>query len=141
MTVKTHKSPKIEKLIADCQGTQFPAHYVGYFKCFDAGLYYEAHDVLEELWLGSQGGDYFYYKGLIQVAGAFVHLQKNRLKPAAALFRSSRRYLLPFRPSYLNFEVNQLLEMCAPYQKLSEETEKNSLNELGVPQISHWLKM
>lgn len=137
----THKSPRIEQLIADCQGFQLPAHYLGYFKCFDAELYYEAHDVLEELWLNSQGGDYFFYKGLIQVAGAFVHLQKNRIKPAAALFRSSRRYLLPFCPNYLALEVKALLEMCAPYQKMSEETEKNSLVELGVPVFSQWLKI
>ena len=137
----THKSPRIEKLIAECRGYQLPAHYLGYFKCFDAGLYYEAHDVLEELWLNSQAGDYFFYKGLIQVAGAFVHLQKNRLKPAAALFRSSRRYLLPFRPHYSNFEVSKLLEACAPYQKMSEETEKNSLQKLGAPTLSQWLKI
>lgn len=137
----THKSPRIEKLIADCQGQSVPAHYLGYFKCFDAGLYYEAHDVLEELWLGSLGGDYFYYKGLIQVAGAFVHLQKERLQPAAALFRSSRRYLLPFRPRYSNFEVGELLELCFPYQQFLETEKKNPFSELGQPQISHWLKL
>lgn len=137
----THKSPRIEQLIADCQGKSLPAHYLGYFKCFDAGLYYEAHDVLEELWLNSRAGDYFFYKGLIQVAGAFVHLQKNRLKPAAALFRSSRRYLLPFQPNYSDFAISKLLELCAPYQKMSEETEINALIELGAPKISQWLKI
>jgi len=137
----THKSSRIEKLLADCQGFQLPPHYLGYFKCFDAELYYEAHDVLEELWLNSQGGDYFFYKGLIQVAGAFVHLQKNRLKPAAALFRSSRRYLLPFQSRYFQFEVNKLLELCLSYQRLSELGEKNALLELGSPKISQWLKI
>jgi predicted metal-dependent hydrolase len=51
-------------------------------------LYCEAHDVLEELWLADRTGpNYAFYKGLIQLAGAFVHLQKNRLRPSAALFK------------------------------------------------------
>ncbi len=63
-------------------------HYSGYFDCFNRGLFYEAHEVLEELWLqDKQGPNGAFYKGLIQLAGAFVHLQKNRLHPAAALFK------------------------------------------------------
>ena len=34
-----------------------------------------------------------FYKGLIQLAGAFVHLQKDRLRPAASLFRLAQKYL------------------------------------------------
>ena len=50
-------------------------------------MFYEAHEVLEELWLRDKHGpNGAFYKGLIQLAGAFVHLQKNRLRPAAALF-------------------------------------------------------
>ena len=66
----------------------FDPHYTGYFKLFNEQKFYEAHDVLENLWLkdkhGSNGN---FYKGLIQLAGAFVHLQKNRLKPSVALFK------------------------------------------------------
>jgi predicted metal-dependent hydrolase len=63
-------------------------HYLGYFDCFNRGLFFEAHDVLEELWLKDRRGpNGAFYKGLIQLAGAFVHLQKNRLRPAAALFK------------------------------------------------------
>ena len=48
--------------------------YQGYFKCFNAGAYYEAHDVLEHLWLRTRDENHLFFKGLIQVAGAFVHL-------------------------------------------------------------------
>lgn len=88
----SHKSPKIAVLIADLQGRDLDAHYLGYFACFNRGQFYEAHDVLEELWLADrQGPNGNFYKGLIQLAGAFVHLQKDcpkypRLRPAAALF-------------------------------------------------------
>ncbi len=63
-------------------------YYLGYFDCFNRGLFYEAHDVLEQLWLKDrQGPNGAFYKGLIQLAGAFVHLRKERLRPAAALFK------------------------------------------------------
>ena len=82
------KSAKIAALIESCRGEKLDAHYLGYFHCFNRGLFYEAHDVLEELWLPERTGpNGAFYKGLIQLAGAFVHLQKNRLRPAAALFK------------------------------------------------------
>jgi predicted metal-dependent hydrolase len=82
------KSGAIAELIEQFQGRELDAHYLGYFECFNRGLYFEAHDVLEELWLAQRHGpNYAFYKGLIQLAGAFVHLQKNRLRPAAALFK------------------------------------------------------
>lgn len=80
----------IEKL----HGGELNAHYLGYFECFNQELFYEAHDVLEELWLAHRGqANDAFYKGLIQLAGAFVHLQKGRLKPAAALFRMAQANL------------------------------------------------
>src|SRR5436305_4482542 len=93
------KSEKIAALIAACEGKSHDAHYLGYFECFNQQLFYEAHDVLEELWLTQRrtANDGF-YKGLIQLAGAFVHLQKNRLGPAAALFKLSQKYLSPYPP-------------------------------------------
>lgn len=82
------KSGKIAALIDGCRGRDLDAHYLGYFECFNRGLFYEAHDVLEELWLADRhGSNHSFHKGLIQLAGAFVHLQKNRLRPSAALFK------------------------------------------------------
>jgi predicted metal-dependent hydrolase len=63
-------------------------HYTGYFDCFNRQLFFEAHDVLEQLWLKDKHGpNGAFYKGLIQLAGAFVHLQKSRPRPATALFK------------------------------------------------------
>jgi uncharacterized protein len=88
------KSAKIAALIEACKGRDTNAYYLGYFECFNQGLFFEAHDVLEELWLADRKGpNYAFYKGMIQLAGAFVHLQKNRLKPSAALFKLAQANL------------------------------------------------
>jgi len=80
-------------------------HYAGYFDCFNRQLFYEAHEVLEQLWLKDKyGSNGAFYKGLIQLAGAFVHLQKNRTHPAAALFKLALANLekYPHRHERLN---------------------------------------
>jgi hypothetical protein len=65
-------------------GEEFEAASLrGYLTCFNGGLYYEAHDVLEQLWLrqGRLHADYAFHKGLIQLAGGFVHLRLQFLHP------------------------------------------------------------
>ena len=109
------KSANIAALIERCQGRDLDAHYLGYFECFNTGLFYEAHDVLEELWLAQRRGpNGSFYKGLIQLAGAFVHLQKHtaarpRLRPAAALFQLAHANLLAFPPVHERLDVKGAL--------------------------------
>jgi predicted metal-dependent hydrolase len=68
--------------------------YVEYFERFNRQRFFEAHQVLEALWLPQRRGPNGpFYKGLIQLAGAFVHWQKNRPGPAAALLGLARANL------------------------------------------------
>ena len=112
----SRKSPKIASLIADLKLVRsdgecpyFDPHYTGYFECFNRQMYYEAHDVLEELWLHTRGKDHLFYKGLIQLAGAFVHLKKSRLDPGARLFRLALKNVAPYGPSHEGLDVKTLM--------------------------------
>lgn len=106
------KSPAIEALIAQFRGQPLDAHYLGYFECFNRQLYFEAHDVLEELWLCDRHGpNGAFYKGLIQLAGAFVHLKKNRLRPAAALFKLADANLQKYPPLHEQLSVVDVREL------------------------------
>jgi len=100
------------------------ARYRDFFTCFNGQRYYEAHDALEPLWLEQRDEHRSYFKGLIQVAGAFVHLQKQyahpghpkhgrRLRPAARLFQLAAGNLAPFAPRHLQLDVAALLRLCA----------------------------
>ena len=80
-------------------------YYAAFFQLWNAQKYYEAHDVLEQLWLVEKNEELArFYQALIQAAGAFVHLQKNfeqpshakhgrRLRPATRLFALALRNL------------------------------------------------
>ena len=130
------KSARIAELIASCQGRKYDAHYLGYFECFNRGLFYESHDVLEELWLAErQQANGAFYKGLIQLAGAFVHLQKNRLRPAAALFKLATANLQKYPPRHLDLEVAGVLRMIENWLGKLEagEFRRNPLQEEARP--------
>jgi predicted metal-dependent hydrolase len=96
--------------------------YRAYFQCWNDQRYYEAHDVLEQLWLNSDTDDDDFFKGLIQAAGAFVHLQKNfehpahakhgrRLRPAVRLFELAAKNLSIFAPRHHGLDVAALCQL------------------------------
>src|SRR5712671_994110 len=106
------KSARIAAVTAQCQGRGLDAHYLGYFECFNQQLFYEAHDVLEEIWLAQRKGpNDSFYKGLIQLAGAFVHLQKGRLRPAAALFKLAQTNLRKYPATYERLDLVNVLAL------------------------------
>lgn len=113
-------------------------HYAGWFACFNRGQFYEAHDVLEALWLKERGRpDDRFYKGLIQLAGAFVHLQKNRLRPADALFRLAEFNLQPYAPRHHRLELGLVLALITRWRaRLSDgEFADNPLSHHPVEPI------
>ena len=100
--------------------------YVAFFRCWNELRYYEAHDVLEQLWLNTNSSDADFFKGLIQAAGAFVHLQKHfehplhakhskRLPPAARLFRLAENNLANFAPVHHGLDVAALCQLLIRY--------------------------
>jgi predicted metal-dependent hydrolase len=132
------KSARIAEMIQSLQGQSLDAHYLGYFECFNKQLFYEAHDVLEELWLGQRGqqNDHF-YKGLIQLAGAFVHLQKNRLKPSAALFKLARKNISEYPLSHESLDLQNVQALIATWLERLESShfEVNPLRPDNAPTL------
>jgi predicted metal-dependent hydrolase len=113
---------------ADTTGTDITRHrfYRAFFRCWNEQRYYEAHDVLEQLWLKTNTSDDDFFKGLIQAAGAFIHLQKQfehplhakhgrRLSPAVRLFRLAERKLSSFAPRHHGLDVAALCRLLRAY--------------------------
>ena len=108
------------------RGGTLPAHYLVYFECFNRGLFFEAHDVLENLWLADrQSPNYSFYKGLIQLAGAFVHLQKHRLRPSAALFKLARTNLQKYPALHESLNLSGVLALIEDWLARLESTDFN----------------
>jgi predicted metal-dependent hydrolase len=135
----SHKSPRLAALIATFQGQDLDARYLGYFDCFNRQLFFEAHEVLEDLWLPDRRGpNGNFYKALIQLAGAFVHLQKNRLRPSAALLKLAQANLerYPAHHERLNLAAVQWLIAGWLVQLEKGAFRQNPLTPKNVPQLA-----
>ena len=110
----------------DEAGVEKHPYYRAFFDCWNQQQYYEAHDVLEQLWLHTRSADSDFFKGLIQAAGAFVHLQKHfehpshakhsrRVPPAVRLFRLAEKNLSSFAPWHHALDVAALCQLLSRY--------------------------
>ena len=120
------------------QESNYDPRYLRFFDCFNRQLFFEAHEVLEALWLPQrQGPNGAFYKGLIQLAGAFVHLQKNRLGPAARLFELARGNLLRYPATHDGLAVAGVLALIEDWLRKLEPADSttNPFTPAGAPQL------
>ena len=129
------KGERISRFVAELTAEQVEPNqadiakhpfYRTFFQCWNKQRYYEAHDVLEQLWLKTNSADADFFKGLIQAAGAFVHLQKRfehplhtkhskRLAPAVRLFQLAEKNLSRFAPRHHGLDVGALCQLLRAY--------------------------
>jgi predicted metal-dependent hydrolase len=152
-----NKGERISRLVAeltveevDPNQTDIAKHpfYRAFFQCWNEQRYYEAHDVLEQLWLRTDSGDADFFKGLIQAAGAFVHLQKRfehplhakhsrRLQPAVRLFQLAERNLSIFAPRHHGLDVAALCELVHEFADkiVASEYKANPWSPEAAPRL------
>ena len=152
------KGERISRMVTELVGNNaFPAtgdvvdhpFYRAYFQCWNDQRYYEAHDVLEQVWLNKDSADDNFFKGLIQAAGAFVHLQKNfqhpahpkhsrRLRPAVRLFALAETNLAPFAPRHHGLDVSDLVELLKRHREAIERADfqKNPWTPDNAPTLT-----
>jgi predicted metal-dependent hydrolase len=124
-------------------------YYRAFFQCWNEQRYYEAHDVLEQVWLQKTitVQDAQYFKGLIQAAGAFVHLQKQfeypthpkhgrRLAPAVRLFRLAEKNLAPLGAERHELDLVKFREMLSRYCEAVQSEGKNPWSPEAAPLVS-----
>lgn len=76
---------------------------------FNTGHFFECHETLEEIWQEEQGQVRDLYKGLIQVAAAFVHIGRNNHFGANRLLTTALGYLEPYRAAgAMGFDVDRI---------------------------------
>ncbi len=76
---------------------------------FNTGRYFECHETLEEIWQEEQGEVRDLYKGLIQLAAAFVHITRANFIGANRLLQTGPGYLAPYRAAgAMGFDVDRI---------------------------------
>jgi predicted metal-dependent hydrolase len=125
-------------------------YYTAYFQLWNAQKYYEAHDVIEQLWLMEKNPELArFYQALIQAAGALVHLQKNflhpshpkhsrRLPPATRLFELALRNLEGLPNEFRALDLVHFRELLRRYRDeiVATEFKKNPWSPDSAPELN-----
>jgi predicted metal-dependent hydrolase len=124
-------------------------YYTAFFQLWNVQKYYEAHDVLEQLWLAETNAELArFYQALIQAAGAFVHLQKNfqqpshpkhsrRLPPATRLLELALRNLQGLPNEFQGLDLTRFRELLAHYREeiVVAEFRRNPWSPATAPRL------
>lgn len=87
----------------------YPEQYLEGLRLFNDEEFFECHDVLEELWAETRGGERKFYQGLIQLSISLFHFGNDNYGGARKLYDTSRKYLDAYRPVCMGIDVDQLL--------------------------------
>lgn len=76
---------------------------------FNAGRYFEAHEILEDFWRDYRGPDRTFYQGLIQAAVALYHRDRENRAGALRVAARARARLEPWAPRHGGLDLEALL--------------------------------
>ena len=75
---------------------------------FNAGRFFEAHELWEELWLAAPEPEKTFLQGLIQVAAAFHHHRRENARGARSLLAAGIAKLQGFPDGHRGIALNDL---------------------------------
>jgi predicted metal-dependent hydrolase len=86
-----------------------------FISLFNQKEFFDAHEVLEQLWLETEGEDKNFYKGLIQCAVALAHLQRGNRKGADKVCSTACAYLDRYPSEHLGIENDALVQQMREF--------------------------
>jgi hypothetical protein len=93
----------------------YDPRYLAGILLFNAGDFFEAHEVWEDLWADSHGPERRFYQGLIQAAVGLCHFGNGNLGGAVKLYRSARDYMEACGSPFLGLDNGDFwrrMEVC-----------------------------
>jgi len=84
-------------------------------RLFNSGRFFEAHEALETLWLQVQGDEKLFLHGVIQVAAAFHHYQRQNFQGFSSLLQKGSAKLTRFSGTYYGLNIQDLLIQLQPW--------------------------
>ena len=109
---------------------------------FNRQYFFEAHDLWEELWMETTGGDRLFYQGMIQTAVGFYHLSNGNYKGACSQFGKALAKLEQYLPAYHGINTQQLVDRvreCLHDVELLKAGQATSFDEAKIPLIQ-WIE-
>ncbi|HEY3307759.1 MAG TPA: DUF309 domain-containing protein [Desulfuromonadaceae bacterium] len=84
---------------------------------FNRQEWFECHETLEELWVGSEGEERDFYQGILQVAVGLLHWRRGNFKGAVLLLTSGAEKLSRVRPVCQRIDVGDIVTTAVRFRE------------------------
>jgi mutator protein MutT len=140
--LKTYRFPEADQTLIEEVSTKnwdeeeknakYPHEYLEGIKLFNAGNYFECHEMLEKIWHPAKGLERLHYQGLIQAAIAIKHFRDGNLTGAHGLFEKAREKWAKLPGEYMGVDLNRLQSPLETFFKTEFKAE--SAPQIPLPE-------
>jgi hypothetical protein len=102
-------------------------------RCYESQEFFLAHEHWESVWLKCEEPERSFVQALIQMAGAFHHLQRDNSRGAASMLKKALRRLEPYPAIFQSVLVEPLRAEAGALLKALEGAE--TAMDCAFPQI------
>jgi len=88
---------------------------------FNRQMYFECHDLLEELWLSAPRADKAFYQGILHIAVGVYHYSGNNFKGAFSQLGKAEERLKVYGSSYRGVDLTTLLDQARQVRVEAEQ--------------------
>ena len=82
---------------------------------YNEGQYWECHETLEEVWLGTSYPLRFFYHAIIKAAVGFHHLYRRNHHGARVKMSDSLRLLPFFQPTFMDVRTDEMFDQVSAW--------------------------
>lgn len=115
----------------DCRGALHPQAVVG-IKLFNQGHYWHAHEALETAWMEESGEVRHLYRGVLQIAVAYLHVTRHNYPGVVKVYQRSQRWLDPFPDLCRGLHLGRLRQDAAAVMAEVLRLGPDHLNEFDL---------
>ena len=98
-----------------------PSHLLEGIKLFNRQAFFEAHEVLEDVWRASPKSEKKFLQGMIQIAVGLHHYGNGNLVGARSLLGRAAQNLASYPENFGGIRMTQLLIRLAEWQQALAE--------------------
>ena len=84
---------------------------------FNRAEFFDAHEVLEDVWRAAPGAEKKFLQGLIQIAVALHHHTRGNLVGARSLLKRAARNLTGYPETFAGINLAELLNSLADWER------------------------
>jgi predicted metal-dependent hydrolase len=97
------------------RGRDTPGLWGEGIELFNAGRFFDCHEVWEEVWKRAAGAEKLFYQGMIQIAVALVHAERGNPRGARSTWNKALAKLDRLPAEHMGIALGELREATAAF--------------------------